>query len=86
MSDTMRATLLERLRRFQNYLFEKYGELPSSVDEINQMRNERDAQIAARADANNIEALYGRHPDADFLANMEEEHRREIQGETAARL
>ena len=36
---------LERVRQFQDYLFEKYGEMPSSVEEINQMREERDAQI-----------------------------------------
>ena len=86
MSDAMRATLLERLRQFQDYLFEKYDEMPSSVEETNQMREERDSQIAARADADAIDTLYGRYPAADFLADMEEEHRREIQGETAARL
>ena len=36
---------LERVRQFQDYLFEKYGEMPSSVEGINQMREERDAQI-----------------------------------------
>jgi len=36
---------LERVRQFQDYLFEKYGEMPSSVEDINQMREERDAQI-----------------------------------------
>jgi hypothetical protein len=36
---------LERVRQFQDYLFEKYGEMPSSVEEINQMRGDRDAQI-----------------------------------------
>jgi metal-responsive CopG/Arc/MetJ family transcriptional regulator len=36
---------LERVRQFQDYLFEKYGEMPSSVEEINHMREERDAQI-----------------------------------------
>jgi hypothetical protein len=36
---------LERVRQFQDYLFEKYGEMPSSVEEINQMREERDVQI-----------------------------------------
>ena len=63
MSDAMRATLLERLRQFQDYLFEKYGEMPSGVEEINQMRNERGAQIAACADANAIDTLYGRYSD-----------------------
>ena len=38
--------LLDNIRRFQDYLFDKYGETPSSVDEINQMREERDAEIA----------------------------------------
>ncbi len=36
---------LERVTQFQDYLFEKYGEMPSSVEEINRMREERDAQI-----------------------------------------
>jgi len=36
---------LERVHQFQDYLFEKYGEMPSSVEEINHMREERDAQI-----------------------------------------
>lgn len=36
---------LERVRELQDYLFEKYGEMPSSVEEINQMREERDAQV-----------------------------------------
>ena len=40
-----RREQLERLRQFQDYLFEKYGEMPSSVEEINQMREERDAEI-----------------------------------------
>lgn len=35
----------ERARRLGDELFEKYGELPSSVEDINQMREERDAQI-----------------------------------------
>ncbi len=40
-----RLEQLERLRRFQDYLREKYGEMPSSVEEIRQMREERDAEI-----------------------------------------
>jgi len=40
-----RLEQLERVRQFQDYLFEKYGEMPSSVEEINQMREERDAEI-----------------------------------------
>jgi len=60
--------------------------MPSGVEETNQIREERDSQIAARADANAMDTLYGRYPDADFLADMEEEHRREIKGETTARL
>ena len=40
-----RLEQLERVRQFQDYLFEKYGDMPSSVEEINQMREERDAQI-----------------------------------------
>lgn len=36
---------LERVRQFQDYLFEKYSEMPSSVEGINQMREEQDAQI-----------------------------------------
>ena len=35
----------ERARELGDELFEKYGELPSSVEDINQMREERDAQI-----------------------------------------
>jgi hypothetical protein len=38
--------LLESIRQFQDYLFSKYGESPSCVDDINQMREERDAEIA----------------------------------------
>ncbi len=40
-----RLEQLERLRRFQDYLLEKYGEMPSSVEDIRQMREERDAEI-----------------------------------------
>ncbi len=36
---------LEHLRQFQEYLFEKYGEMDSSVEDIRQMREERDAEI-----------------------------------------
>jgi hypothetical protein len=80
----MRATLLERLRQFQDYLFEKYGEMPSGVEETNQIREERDSQIAARADTNATDTLHGKYPDADFPADLEEEHRREMQGEATA--
>jgi len=38
--------LLENIRQFQDYLFSKYGESPSCVHDINQMREERDAEIA----------------------------------------
>ena len=38
--------LLENIRQFQDYLFGKYGEMPSSVDDINAMREERNAEIA----------------------------------------
>ena len=37
--------LLESIGQFQAYLLEKYGEMPSSVDDIHQMREERDAEI-----------------------------------------
>ena len=40
-----RQQQLERLRQFQDHLFEKYGELPSSVEDIRWMREERDAEI-----------------------------------------
>jgi metal-responsive CopG/Arc/MetJ family transcriptional regulator len=40
-----RLEQLERVRQFQDYLFDKYGEMPSSVADIHQMREERDAQI-----------------------------------------
>ncbi len=35
----------EHARQVGDKLYEKYGELPSSVEEINQMREERDAEI-----------------------------------------
>ena len=34
-----------RARQVGDELYEKYGKLPSSVEEINQMREERDAEI-----------------------------------------
>jgi hypothetical protein len=37
---------LENIRQFQDYLFNKYGEMPSCVADINLMREERDAEIA----------------------------------------
>ena len=60
--------------------------MPSGVEETNQTREERDAQIAACADADAINTLYGKYPAADFITDLQEEHRREMQGETAARL
>jgi metal-responsive CopG/Arc/MetJ family transcriptional regulator len=33
---------LESIRQFQDYLFRKYGEMPSCVDDITQIREERD--------------------------------------------
>ena len=36
----------ERARRFGDELAAKYGEIPSCVDEIAQMRGERDAELA----------------------------------------
>ena len=35
----------ERVRRLGDALLAKYGEMPSCVDDINQMREERDAEI-----------------------------------------
>ena len=40
-----RWAAFERARQLGDELFEKYGEFPSSVEEINQMREERDAEI-----------------------------------------
>jgi hypothetical protein len=74
----MHLTLMERLRRLQHYLFVKHGEMPSSMEEINQMREERDAHIAACANANVVDALYGKYPNADFLTDLEAEHEQEI--------
>ncbi len=42
-----RLAQVKRLREFQQYLFEKYGEMSSSVDELNQMRKERDVKITS---------------------------------------
>jgi hypothetical protein len=38
---------LESIRQFQDYLFQKYGEMPSCVDDITQMREERDAELTS---------------------------------------
>jgi len=35
-----------RLRALQQELRQKYGEMPSSVDDIRRMREKRDAEIA----------------------------------------
>jgi hypothetical protein len=40
-----RLEQVRRLREFQDYLFNKYGEMPSSVEDIHKMREERDAQV-----------------------------------------
>lgn len=40
-----RVGQLERIRQFQAYLYEKYGEAPSGAEEIRQMREERDVQL-----------------------------------------
>ncbi len=37
-----RAVLFENLRKHQKIMFDKYGELPESATEIEQMRQERD--------------------------------------------
>lgn len=41
-----RQRQLERIEQFQGYLFTKYGEMDSSVEEIRRMREERGAEIA----------------------------------------
>lgn len=38
---------LERIKNFQAYMREKYGESPSSADEINQMRAEHDDELTS---------------------------------------
>ena len=40
-----RLTQLEQLNQHQKYMRNKYGELPSSVDDITKMRRERDGEI-----------------------------------------
>jgi metal-responsive CopG/Arc/MetJ family transcriptional regulator len=37
---------LDRLQQFQDYLSAKYGTMPDSVDDLGQMREERDAEIS----------------------------------------
>jgi hypothetical protein len=39
--------LLESIRQFQDYLFQKYGESSSSAEDINMLREERDAEITS---------------------------------------
>ena len=36
---------LDRLQQFQDYLLAKYGVMPDNVDDLRQMREERDAEI-----------------------------------------
>ena len=40
-----RMESLERIKALQEELYAKYGEMPSCVEDIRQMREERDAQI-----------------------------------------
>jgi metal-responsive CopG/Arc/MetJ family transcriptional regulator len=40
-----RLESIERLRVLQEELRQKYGEMPSSVEDIRRMREERDAQL-----------------------------------------
>jgi hypothetical protein len=40
-----RLESIERLRALQKELRQKYGEMPSSVEDIRRMREERDAQL-----------------------------------------
>jgi len=40
-----RLAQIEELRQFQDYMDSKYGELPSSAEEIAAMRRERDDDI-----------------------------------------
>ena len=35
----------DRLQQFQDYLLAKYGAMPDSMEDIHQMREERDAEI-----------------------------------------
>ena len=46
VSRRQQQELLENIRQFQDYLFHKYGESPSCADDINTLREERDAEIA----------------------------------------
>ncbi len=41
-----RSEQVEELKRFQSYMREKYGQLPSSAPEIEATRQERDDEIA----------------------------------------
>jgi len=41
-----RMDAFERAREYGDTLLAKYGSLPSCVDDINQMREERDAEVA----------------------------------------
>jgi metal-responsive CopG/Arc/MetJ family transcriptional regulator len=40
-----RLTQLEQLNQHQKYMRNKYGEFPTSVDDITKMRRERDGEI-----------------------------------------
>ena len=40
-----RASDLDQLKKFHDQMLEKYGELPSSVDEIEKIRQERDDEL-----------------------------------------
>ncbi|HDN79964.1 MAG: hypothetical protein DRI61_01545 [Chloroflexi bacterium] len=40
-----RMESLERIKALQEELYRKYGEMPSCVEDIRQMREERDAEI-----------------------------------------
>lgn len=46
VSRRQQQELLEDIRQFQDYLFHKYGESPSCAEDINGLREERDAEIA----------------------------------------
>ena len=46
VSRRQQQELLEDIRQFQDYLFHKYGESPGCADDINTLREERDAEIA----------------------------------------
>ena len=41
-----RLDTIERLQRLQAELRQKYGQLPSSVEDIRRLREERDAEVS----------------------------------------